>query len=127
MKIGFVSGLAVAGFLCLGISAPQLVAAVPLPSGLSASTVAPLVTPVKKWNRGRNINRNWKAPRRAVRAPARVRVRGWYRRPYYGRVVAGVALGTIIAASIAPAPPSSEVCWYWTNSSQTKGYWDYCG
>ena len=53
-------------------------------------------------------------------------VRPWRRRPYFGTVVAGVTLGTIIAATAAPAAPGSNVCWYWSNSSQTRGYWDYC-
>jgi hypothetical protein len=52
--------------------------------------------------------------------------RAWVRRPYYGRVVAGVALGTIIATSVVPTAPSSDVCWYWSNSAKTRGYWDYC-
>ncbi|KAA0699561.1 hypothetical protein DTW90_09300 [Neorhizobium sp. P12A] len=55
--------------------------------------------------------------------------RPWVRRPYYGTVVAGVALGTVVAATavaVAPRPPSPSLCWYWSNSSQTRGYWDYC-
>jgi hypothetical protein len=52
--------------------------------------------------------------------------RSWVRRPYYGTVVAGVTLGTIVAATTAPAAPSSEVCWYWANSGHTRGYWDRC-
>jgi hypothetical protein len=53
-------------------------------------------------------------------------VRPWVRRPYFGTVVGGVALGTIIAASTVPVAPQPGLCWYWTNSSQTRGYWDYC-
>jgi hypothetical protein len=55
--------------------------------------------------------------------------RPWVRRPYYGTVVAGVALGTVVAvtaAATAPRAPSSNLCWYWSNSAQTRGYWDYC-
>jgi hypothetical protein len=63
----------------------------------------------------------------AARGGAVIRpVRRWVRRPYYGTVVAGITLGTIIAATVVPTAPSSEVCWYWSNSSQTRGYWDYC-
>jgi hypothetical protein len=63
----------------------------------------------------------------AARGVAVVRpVRPWVRRPYYGAIIGGVALGTIIAATTVPAAPSSEVCWYWSNSSHTRGYWDYC-
>jgi hypothetical protein len=53
-------------------------------------------------------------------------IRPWVRRPYYGAVVAGVTLGTVIAATAIPPAPSSEVCWYWSNSSHSRGYWDYC-
>jgi hypothetical protein len=63
----------------------------------------------------------------AARGVAVVRpVRPWVRRPYYGTVIAGVTLGTVIAATAIPAAPSSEVCWYWSNSSHSRGYWDYC-
>jgi hypothetical protein len=60
------------------------------------------------------------APVRAIPA-----VRPWY----WGRVVAGVTIGTVIAVSAvaaAPTPPSPELCWYWTNSQKSRGYWDYC-
>ncbi|MFT4097551.1 MAG: hypothetical protein QM651_10535 [Rhodoblastus sp.] len=60
-----------------------------------------------------------------VRRPVRV----WSPRPYYGTVVAGVALGTVIAVSVAataPRPPASNLCWFWSDSAQMNGYWDYC-
>lgn len=55
--------------------------------------------------------------------------RPWYRRPYYGTIIAGVALGTIIgvtAYGLAPRPPRPDLCWYWADDVQTRGYWDYC-
>jgi len=54
--------------------------------------------------------------------------RPWYHRPHYGMIIAGVTLGTIIVVSAnnPPAPPSPNLCWYWSNSSMTGGYWDYC-
>ena len=57
-----------------------------------------------------------------------VYVRPWVRRPYYGTIVAGVALGTIIAVAAAapPPPPAPNLCWYWADPSNTQGYWDYC-
>lgn len=81
-------------------------------------------TTVRHGPEGGTVVRHSTVRRTAVVAP----VRPWVRRPYYGTVVAGVALGTVVAvaATRAPAPPSSNLCWYWTNSSQTKGYWDYC-
>jgi hypothetical protein len=56
-------------------------------------------------------------------------VRPWVRRPYYGTIIGGVALGTVIAAAaagVAPAAPGPNMCWFWSDASQTQGYWDYC-
>ena len=53
-------------------------------------------------------------------------VRPWVPQPYYGTVFDGVTLGAVIAASVVPTSPSFDVCWYWSNSSQTRGYWDFC-
>lgn len=54
--------------------------------------------------------------------------RPWRHRDWYGAMFAGVMLGTIIAvaANAQPAPPSSALCWYWSNNMRTQGYWDYC-
>lgn len=53
-------------------------------------------------------------------------VRPWAPKSYYGTTVAGVTVGTLIVASTIPPAPSSQLCWYWANASQTQGYWDYC-
>ena len=56
-------------------------------------------------------------------------IRHWSHKHHYGDFVAGVALGTILGvavAGIAPRPPSSELFWYWTDHSMSRGYWDYC-
>ena len=53
-------------------------------------------------------------------------VRPWVRQPYYGSVFVGVTLGAIIAATAVPTSPSFDLCWYWSSSSQTRGYWDFC-
>ena len=53
-------------------------------------------------------------------------VRPWVRQPYYGSVFDGVTLGAIIAATAVPTSPSFDLCWYWSSSSQTRGYWDFC-
>ncbi len=67
------------------------------------------------------------------RGPPRVIVvrpyRTWVRRPHYGSIIAGVALGTIVAAAIAgtvPPPPRPDLCWYWADRAYRTGYWDYC-
>jgi hypothetical protein len=82
-------------------------------------------------NVNRNINRNVNINRNIARVGVGGvvgvgAVRPWVRRPYFGTVVAGVTLGTIIAATTIPPVPSSGLCWYWSNSSRTRGYWDYC-
>jgi hypothetical protein len=63
----------------------------------------------------------------AVKSTAVVRpVRPWVQQPYYGAVFDGVTLGAVIAANAVPASPSIDVCWYWSDSSKTRGYWDFC-
>ena len=63
----------------------------------------------------------------AVKSTAVVRpVRPWVQQPYYGAVFDGVTLGAVVAANAVPASPSIDVCWYWSNSSKTRGYWDFC-
>jgi hypothetical protein len=52
--------------------------------------------------------------------------RPYVRAPYYGAVVAGVALGTVIAVSAPPPVPAPGLCWFWSNPAGTQGYWDYC-
>jgi hypothetical protein len=56
-------------------------------------------------------------------------VRRWVRRPHFGAVVGGVVLGTVIVvdtAGTAPGAPAPNMCWFWTDTSYTQGYWDYC-
>jgi hypothetical protein len=51
------------------------------------------------------------------------------RRPYYGTIVAGVALGTLItvaAVGYVPRRPAPDLCWYWADPYGERGYWDYC-
>ena len=53
-------------------------------------------------------------------------VRPWVRQPYYGSVFDGITLGAIVAATAVPTSPSFDLCWYWSSSAQTRGYWDFC-
>jgi hypothetical protein len=61
----------------------------------------------------------------AVKSPVRP-VRPWVQQPYYGAVFDGVTLGAVIAANAVPTSRSIDVCWYWSNSSKARGYWDFC-
>jgi hypothetical protein len=62
--------------------------------------------------------------------PRHLVVRRWHHRPYYGRIIGGIAIGTILAASAyyayAAAPPAPGLCWFWADPDETQGYWDYC-
>jgi len=63
----------------------------------------------------------------AVKSTAVVRpVRPWVPQPYYGAAFDGVTLGAVMAATAVPTSPSIDLCWYWSNSFQTRGYWDFC-
>jgi hypothetical protein len=59
----------------------------------------------------------------------KVVVRRWSRRPYYGTIIGGVALGTVIGAAavgVVPVAPAPNLCWYWADPAMIRGYWDYC-
>jgi hypothetical protein len=63
----------------------------------------------------------------AVKSAEVVRpVRPWVQQPYYGSRFDGVILGTVMAANTVPTSPSLDLCWYWSNSARTRGYWDFC-
>jgi hypothetical protein len=59
---------------------------------------------------------------------------GWHRPASYwwrpgAAVAAGAALGFVGAASAASwagAAPGPNSCWYYTDSSRTRGFWDLC-
>jgi hypothetical protein len=56
-------------------------------------------------------------------------VRPFVRRPHYGLIIGGVALGSIIAATaygVIPPRPAPNLCWYWADPAMINGYWDYC-
>ena len=53
-------------------------------------------------------------------------VRPWVQQPYYGSRFDGVVLGSVVAANTVPTSPSVDLCWYWSNSARTRGYWDFC-
>jgi hypothetical protein len=62
-----------------------------------------------------------------------VRPGGWVRPAYRwgpgGAIAAGAAIGFVAAATAAAwagAPPAPGYCWYYTDPSQTQGFWDVC-
>jgi hypothetical protein len=120
-----VAGLLGAGMLAFAAPASQ--AAVYAPSATaprSLSAASGSIEPVQYWRGGpRYGGGRYAAP------GAYWYHRPWVRRPYYGRVIAGVALGTLIAVTaygVVPRRPAPDLCWYWADPSQTRGYWDYC-
>ena len=134
MKTSLVARLALAASVGVGaafvLTASNPAAAVPTQAPVAAPDAGTsLVTKAQRRWRGPR-GRYW-GPRRVYRGgvyrgPRGVYVRPWRRRPYYGSVVAGVALGTVIAAAAVPRAPASDLCWYWSNPARTHGYWDYC-
>jgi hypothetical protein len=53
--------------------------------------------------------------------------RKWNNKGYYGRVIGGVAIGTVLgAAAYSAMAPAPGLCWYWADPTMTQGYWDYC-
>ncbi|MGI9372080.1 MAG: hypothetical protein ACR2OJ_06250 [Hyphomicrobiales bacterium] len=71
-------------------------------------------------NVNRNVNRN-------VNVNVRTRPYGW-RGARWGAVAFGVTMGAVIvvAANTPPLAPDPSLCWTWTNSALTQGYWYYC-
>lgn len=83
----------------------------------------------KRRGRRPNANRPNRPNRPGANRPNRNKWKKRARRRFWGRVVGGIALGTTIAvlnAGRAPAPPSSGLCWTWTNNARSQGYWYYC-
>ncbi len=80
------------------------------------------------WEGQGEIARERREMRREVRRE--LRYGRWDRdRSRTGDIIAGVALGAVIVAAsrgVAPTPPSPELCWYWSDPYQERGYWDRC-
>jgi hypothetical protein len=66
-----------------------------------------------------NVNRNVRVGGVGVRP-----VPAWGARPYYGRIVGGVALGSFIAVTamgVVPVAPAPNMCWFWTDLHRRVG------
>jgi hypothetical protein len=123
--------------LALGIAMPIDPVAAGVPSDTTAAGSAKQALPSEaaktdgvivvagkdKHNNNWNNNKNWNNKKVVVVRP----YRHWNKRPYYGTVIGGVALGTILgAAAYSAVAPGPNLCWYWADPSMTRGYWDYC-
>jgi len=54
---------------------------------------------------------------------------GAYHWPRGGAIAAGAAIGFVAAATAAAwagAAPAPGMCWYYTDLTRTRGFWDYC-
>jgi hypothetical protein len=125
------AGAAILAFAATTVFVPSSDAAVYSRSMTVAGTEAQsaLLAPVQYW-RGPppRFGPRFGGPR-FVGPPRGYFYRPWYRRPYYGTIIGGIALGTIIgvtAYGLAPRPPRPDLCWYWADRPQSRGYWDYC-
>ncbi|MDJ1156711.1 hypothetical protein QNA08_00410 [Chelatococcus sp. SYSU_G07232] len=141
--------LAKTGLLCLALISGNDATAAAVPSGpgtpADVGTTASSMRSARVGVRpGGPVMRPPAAVARPVRPPAAVgrpvgrvyrpgavvvrpvpRVRPWY----WGAAVAGVTVGAITAVAVAgaaPAPPDPSLCWFWTDNSRARGYWDYC-
>ncbi len=114
------SGLGVV--LSIALIATSSHAAVYTHSGAASAAAGNLVTHAQYW-------RGWGGPRWGWRGRPYWFARPWARRPYYGTIIAGVALGTLItvaAIGAVPPRPAPNLCWYWADPYRNRGYWDYC-
>jgi len=66
-------------------------------------------------------------PNRNVNVNVRHRGYGW-RGARWGAVAFGVTMGAaiVVAANTPPPAPDPSLCWTWSNSALTRGYWYYC-
>jgi hypothetical protein len=118
-KYWIAGAIAAVGMLAFAPTSSQA-AVFARPAALPAMAAAAVVTPVQHWRGG---------PRFYGGRGGYWHHRPWVRRPYYGRIVAGVALGTIIGVAVVgavPRRPAPDLCWYWVDPYRTRGYWDYC-
>lgn len=116
-----------------------------LPSPASAAVVAPahgasiakssMAVDVREHRRYRGDD--WRYHRKGYRPDNygrwhgnHLKYRRWSRRNYYGTIIGGIALGTLLAGSsyyaYAHAPPGPGLCWFWADPYEREGYWDYC-
>ena len=118
------TGLFALGVVALAPASSQA-AAYTRPASWVLDMPGSVAAPAQFWRRGpRFVGPRFIGPRHGF-----VYSRPWVRRPYYGRIVAGVVLGTIVtvaAVGMIPRRPAPDLCWYWADPYRNRGYWDYC-
>ena len=109
-----------------------------LPSQASAAVFSPGATGAALDKGSSIVNEvQYRSHRRGYRPRGYARWHGhhlshrhWRRRPHYGRVVGGIALGALLAGgayyAYSAGPPAPGLCWYWADPYERQGYWDYC-
>jgi hypothetical protein len=81
-----------------------------------------------------NVARHTTVVRPGAGRPGFTRSGAWVRPAHYrwrpgGAIAAGAAIGFVAAATAAAwagAPPAPGYCWYYTDPTQTQGFWDVC-
>src|SRR5215210_7509465 len=69
----------------------------------------------------KNFNKNFNRKNVVVVRP----YKRWNKRPHYGTVIGGVALGTVLgAAAYSAVAPAPNLCWYWADPTMPQGHWD---
>ena len=121
---GLVMGLALGLAMPAGPASAGVGSGSEASSGKAATATDGTIVVADNWKKkNKNWNKNWNKKNVVVVRP----YRKWNRRPYYGTVIGGIALGTVLgAAAYSAAPPAPNLCWYWADPAQTQGYWDYC-
>ena len=127
-RLSYLAAVVVSG-LALGLAMPLQSASAGVETGASSIKAANdtdglvVLAGNKNKNKNKNWNKNWNHKNVVVVRP----YRHWNKRAYYGTVIGGVALGTILgAAAYNAVTPAPNLCWYWANPAMTQGYWDYC-
>src|SRR5215475_5331334 len=72
----------------------------------------------KNWHNNKDWNNKNCNNKKVVVVPP---YRHWNKRPYYGTIIGGVTIGTILgAAAYSAVAPAPNLCWYWAAAHLRK-------
>jgi hypothetical protein len=117
--------LGLAAGLAIGLAVAPSSSSAAVYGGRAATEAGDVILKAQHWGGGWG----WRGPGWGWRGRPYWYARPWARRPYYGTIIAGVALGTLItvaAVGAVPPRPAPYLCWYWADPYHYRGYWDYC-